>query len=174
MDQLKIGKFLAALRKEKQMTQEQLAEQLSVARRTVSRWETGINLPDVDILMELSDFYDVELREILDGERRLQDMDSKTEDTILKVVEYENELKKRNSKFVIIFSLVGVVSLIVFSIMSEMELSDTFLPGFLKGFTISLTFLALLCSIAHASGTLAKVYKFKKRLFDRRKKGTEA
>lgn len=55
-----------------------------------------------------------------------------------------------------------------------MELSDTFLPGFLKGFTISLTFLALLCSIAHASGTLAKVYKFKKRLFDRRKKGTEA
>lgn len=56
MDQLKIGKFLAALRKEKQMTQEQLAEQLSVARRTVSRWETGNNLPDVDMLMELSDF----------------------------------------------------------------------------------------------------------------------
>jgi len=58
--------------------------------------------------------------------------------------------------------------------MSEMELSDTFLPGFLKDFTISLTFLSLLFSNAHVSGTLAKVYKFKKRMFGRRKKGTEA
>lgn len=171
MNQLKIGKFLAALRNEKQMTQEQLAEQFSVARRTISRWETGSNLPDVDILIELSDFYGVDLREILDGERRSQDMDRKTEDTVLRVAEYENEVKKRNSKFVIFFSLVGVVSLIVFSILGEMDLPATFSIGFFKGFTLSLTFLALLFSIAHASGTLAKVYKFKKRALNRSKKG---
>ena len=132
MNQLKIGKFLAALRNEKQMTQEQLAEQFSVARRTISRWETGSNLPDVDILIELSDFYGVDLREILDGERRSQDMDRKTEDTVLRVAEYENEVKKRNSKFVIFFSLVGVVSLIVFSILGEMDLPATFSIGFFK------------------------------------------
>ena len=70
MDPVKIGKFLQQLRKEKGLTQEQLSEQLSVTRRTVSRWETGSNMPDLDILIELSDFYEVDLREILSGERK--------------------------------------------------------------------------------------------------------
>ena len=70
MDLMKIGKLLQELRREKELTQEQLAEQLGVARRTVSRWETGSNMPDLDVLMELSDFYDVGLREILNGERK--------------------------------------------------------------------------------------------------------
>lgn len=47
MNQAKIGKFLAELRKENGMTQEQLAEKLNVARRTISRWETGNNMPDI-------------------------------------------------------------------------------------------------------------------------------
>ena len=51
MDLMKIGTFLQELRKEKGLTQEQLAEQLGVARRTVSRWETGANMPDLDILV---------------------------------------------------------------------------------------------------------------------------
>ena len=74
MDLMKIGSMLQELRKEKGMTQEQLAEQLSVARRTVSRWETGSNMPDLDILIELSDLYDVDLREILSGERKSEKM----------------------------------------------------------------------------------------------------
>ena len=56
MDLVKIGAFLQALRKEKGLTQEQLAEQIGVSRRTVSRWETGSNMPDLDVLMELSDY----------------------------------------------------------------------------------------------------------------------
>ncbi len=48
MDQAKIGRFLSELRKEKKITQELLAEKLGIARRTVSRWETGSNLPDID------------------------------------------------------------------------------------------------------------------------------
>lgn len=50
MNLVKIGKMLQTLRKEKGMTQEQLAEKLGVARRTVSRWETGSNMPDLDVL----------------------------------------------------------------------------------------------------------------------------
>ena len=62
MDQKKIGLFLKELRKEKELTQSQLAEHLNVSDRTVSRWETGTNLPDLSVLVELADFYDVDIR----------------------------------------------------------------------------------------------------------------
>lgn len=58
------------------MTQEQIAEQFSVSSRTVSRWENGNNMPDLDILIEISDYYEVDLREILDGERKSEDMNN--------------------------------------------------------------------------------------------------
>ena len=57
MDQIKIGAFLKVLRKEKNLTQEQLAEQLGVSGRTVSRWETGNNMPDISLLVEIAEFY---------------------------------------------------------------------------------------------------------------------
>ncbi len=69
MDQKKIGEFIKNLRKEKGLNQEQFAEQFGVNRRTVSRWETGANLPDLDILVEMADCYGVELRQLLNGER---------------------------------------------------------------------------------------------------------
>ena len=55
MDQVKIGSFIKELRKEKGLTQEQLAEQFQVSRRTISRWENGSNLPDLDLLIEMAD-----------------------------------------------------------------------------------------------------------------------
>ena len=70
MDQKKVGSFLRELRKEKQLTQEQLAERFGVTNRSVSRWETGSNMPDLSILVELADFYDVDIRDIIDGERK--------------------------------------------------------------------------------------------------------
>ena len=95
MDQQKIGRFLKELRKEKSLTQEQLAEQFHISRRTVSRWETGNNLPDLDILIELSDYYNVELRELLDGERKSEKMDKELKETVLKVADYSNEEKQK-------------------------------------------------------------------------------
>ncbi|WP_243033603.1 helix-turn-helix domain-containing protein, partial [Blautia obeum] len=59
MDQVKIGNFLKKLRKEKGITQEQLAEILNVSGRTVSRWETGNNMPDISILVDIADYYDI-------------------------------------------------------------------------------------------------------------------
>ena len=70
MDQQKIGEFLKTLRKDKNLTQEELADKMNVSRRTVSRWETGSNLPDLSILVELADLYDVDMREIFNGERK--------------------------------------------------------------------------------------------------------
>lgn len=69
MDTVKIGKFLAALRHEKALTQEQLGERLGVTNKTVSRWETGSYLPPVEMLQALSGFYEVSINEILSGQR---------------------------------------------------------------------------------------------------------
>ena len=98
MNQQKTGEFLKHLRKEKSLTQEQLAEQFYVSSRTVSRWETGNNMPDLDMLIELADFYNVDIREIIDGERKSENMDNETKDTLKKVAEYAVEEKERRRK----------------------------------------------------------------------------
>lgn len=95
MNQKKTGEFLKQLRKEKGLTQEQLAEQFSVSGRTVSRWETGSNMPDLSILVELADYYEVDIREIIDGERKSEIMNQETKETLQKVVEYSTEEKKQ-------------------------------------------------------------------------------
>ena len=92
MNQQKIGEFLKHLRNDKGLTQEQLAEHFYVSSRSVSRWETGRNMPDLEMLIELADFYDVEIREIIDGERKSENMDNENKDTLKKVVEYSNKL----------------------------------------------------------------------------------
>ena len=93
MDQKKIGLFLKELRKEKTLTQSQLAEQLNVSDRTVSRWETGTNLPDLSILVELADFYDIDICEIIDGERKSENMNVEMKDTLMKAAQYATEDK---------------------------------------------------------------------------------
>ncbi len=105
------------LRNEKKITQEQLAEILGVSGRTVSRWETGTNLPDLSILMQISEYYDVEIKEILNGKKKSENMDSELKETLLKVADY-NELERRraakagNLSFSIMF-LVCVVTIVV-------------------------------------------------------------
>ena len=74
MDQKKIGNLLKKLRSEKGLTQEQLAEILNVSNRTVSRWETGSNMPDISLLVEIADFYDISIPEIINGERKSEKM----------------------------------------------------------------------------------------------------
>jgi len=69
MDQAKIGRFIAALRKEKSLTQEALGEKLGVTNKTVSRWENGNYLPDAEMLLLLSEEFDVTINELLTGQR---------------------------------------------------------------------------------------------------------
>ena len=97
MDTKKIGAFLKQCRKEKNLTQEQLAEKFGVSARTVSRWETGINMPDLSILVQLAEYYDVEMRELLDGERS-QTMNKEMKETLDKVVVYEGWVKQKALK----------------------------------------------------------------------------
>ena len=69
MDQMKIGRFIAALRKERDLTQEQLGEKLGVTNKTVSRWENGNYMPDVEMLSLLSKEFGVSINELISGER---------------------------------------------------------------------------------------------------------
>lgn len=73
MDQMKTGKFIAILRKETGMTQEQLGKKLGVTNKTVSRWEKGNYMPDVEMLSLLSKEFGVSMNEIISGERLLAD-----------------------------------------------------------------------------------------------------
>lgn len=96
MDVKKMGGFLKTLRKERGLTQEQLAETLYVSGRTVSRWETGTSMPELDILIQMAEFYDVELKEILDGERKGEAMNQELQETLYKVADY-NKLEKEKA-----------------------------------------------------------------------------
>ena len=100
---MKFGKFLKELRKERGLTQEQLAEQFDVSRRTVSRWETGNNMPDLDILIEIADYYEVDLRELIDGERKSEKLNEDLRETLSKAAEYsaeeKNSKRKKMNKF---------------------------------------------------------------------------
>ena len=68
MDNAKIGKLIYQLRQEKEMTQLQLAEQLNISDKAVSKWERGLGCPDVSLLPELSQIFNVDLEKLLAGE----------------------------------------------------------------------------------------------------------
>ena len=114
MDQKKVGLFLKTLRKEKNITQEVLAETLNVSSRTVSRWETGSNMPDISLLVELSEFYQVSIPEIINGERKSEKMNQETKDTAIKMAEYsKNELNTEKRKIISVLLMIFGVFIII-------------------------------------------------------------
>lgn len=88
MDLIKTGHFLAELRHERKLTQEQLGEILGVTNKTVSRWENGNYLPPVEMLQILSEYYAVSINEILSGERvvKIDDYKEKAEENLKSVL----------------------------------------------------------------------------------------
>ena len=94
IDQVKIGSFLKELRKKKELTQEQLAEKFGVSSRSVSRWENGNTMPELGILVELADYYEVDIKEIIDGERKSESMKKEEKETLQKVADYAEAEKK--------------------------------------------------------------------------------
>ena len=160
----KVGTLIKEARISADLTQEQLAEKMNVSRRSVSRWETGSNLPDLDLLIEMADFYQVDLRELLNGERKSEQMNPEMKETLLQAAEYANEDKKRISKTVLIYLSLGILALIVHTVLDFLSLEGTFWLSFAKGGCTGLMFWALLMGILHTTGSLTKVKAFKKRL----------
>ena len=83
----KVGNFIAELRKEKGLTQEKLGEQLGVSGKTISKWERGVNAPDIALLNSLSTILGVDIKEILNGERKAEkNLSKKRKKLIIKII----------------------------------------------------------------------------------------
>ena len=115
MDQKKIGLFLRELRNEQNLSQEQLAEEFGVSSRSISRWENGNTMPDISIIIELADFYDVDIREIIHGERKSENMDKELKDTLVTVADYTNN---ENGKIMQSAVNMAIVTSIIFLILT--------------------------------------------------------
>lgn len=74
MNPSKIGKFISELRKERNMTQQDLGDLLGINGKSVSKWERGINCPDISILKEIAGIFDISVEELLDGERKQKEI----------------------------------------------------------------------------------------------------
>lgn len=96
MDQIKIGKFISQMRKEKGLTQKQLGEELLISDKTVSKWETGKGLPEVSLMLPLCEKLGININELLTGERIPdEDYKKKAEENIMDIMrEKEENIKK--------------------------------------------------------------------------------
>ena len=114
MDQLKIGKFIAECRKEKDLTQIQLAEKIGITDKAISKWERGIAMPDSSIMLELCDILGISVNELLNGEKiNMENNNQKNEEILL---EMAKELEKKNKTIwssmwaIMIVSIAGLLA----------------------------------------------------------------
>lgn len=110
MNQERIGKFIATCRKEKKITQSDLAEQLGVTDRSVSNWETGKNMPDLSLFKPLCEILGITINELLSGERLNQEKyQEKLEENIVNTIDYSTKkFNKYNGVISLLFILFGL------------------------------------------------------------------
>lgn len=116
MDYEKIAKFLVELRSEKKLTQEALSKVLCVDRGTISKWERAVYLPSIEMLVKISEFYDVTVNELVYGARKTKD-NAKDVDNVSIAVMKENVRKVRKLTIffsTIIFLLIAIMPFIYF------------------------------------------------------------
>ena len=111
MDVVKIGKFIAKKRKEKNMTQEQLAEKLGVTSKTISRWENGNYMPDISLLKPISEELGITLNDLLSGEKvEKEEYQEKSEENIINTLEYSNKkINEKNNVIGILIIIFGII-----------------------------------------------------------------
>ena len=113
MDPIKVGRFIANLRKEKGLTQEELAEKINVSNKTISKWEVGINVPDTNCLYELSKVFDIPTQDILNG-GEIQNNDENN-DSIKNGINFYNRLFIKKITRIVLLVIIGIVA--IFSIL---------------------------------------------------------
>lgn len=152
MDQIKIGRFIAEMRKEKGYTQEQLGEILGVTNKTVSRWETGSYMPDVETLFLLSKEFDVSINEIVAGERLDTEDFKKTADenlaaalndsafSLKEKTDFFKKKWKREHIFTFALSFIAWATLII---ALKLQNAETYLIGTVGGLVATLFYIVL-------------------------------
>ena len=114
MDNKKFGDFIKELRKEKQLTQKELGEKLNITDKAISKWERGLSFPDIAVLKDLAEFFEIDISELLNGERwKKQEID--IEKAIKEAIEnYKNIEEKKKEKVQKVKKRIGVISIIIF------------------------------------------------------------
>ena len=158
MDQIKIGTFLKLLRKEKNLTQEQLAEQLGVSNRTVSRWENGNNMPDISLLSEIAEFYDVSIPELIYGERKSENMREEAKEVAETMSDYAKAEKETLVKSIRNMSLIGLIALIIYMVLGRTSVYDrNNLFRYVYGISEALIYVTVLVFPLYTTGLLSKI-----------------
>ncbi len=169
MDQEKIGGFIKTLRNEKEMTQAELAEVFHVSNKAISRWETGKNMPDISILIELAEFFGVDISEILAGEKKGITSHASEEhqneertknvtenDVIHQVADYANQDKSSLLKWIRRASIAGVILMLIALILSTVCL-EARLHVFLIDICLLVSFIIMLIIALYTNGRLEKL-----------------
>lgn len=123
MEQIKIGKLIAKMRREKNMTQRQLADALSISDKTVSKWECGKGLPEVSLMLPLCEVLQITVNDLLTGERVSEgDYRKKAEENMMNLMKENEENKKHMVLSVIcgVITVIAVCSLVVIASFIEM------------------------------------------------------
>ena len=167
MDQQKVGQFLKELRNEKSVTQAELAEVLGVSNRSISRWENGITMPDFDLLIEMANYYDVEVGEILDGKRKENCMDKEMEKLMLQIADYNNVERKFFSKRMCIMFAVAIAGMVVFAVIDILGLSEIEPYNAIGSIALGFVLGTLLTGLLYSSKYIAKIREAKIRLAKR-------
>ena len=119
MNQVKIGKFIAQCRKEKNMTQAELAEKLNITDRAISKWEPGKGMPDSSIMLELCDELDISVNELLSGEMiRMDNYNKVAEENFIKFQKEKEDSDKR-----LLFTEIIIGSIVTISFLLMIFLS---------------------------------------------------
>lgn len=114
MNQIEIGKFIAKCRKEKKLTQAQLAEQLNITDRAVSKWETGKNMPDSAIMLELCKILGITVNELLSGEEiEMENYEKKADENLIALKRKDEHNKKKNIIISVLFSATLFIGIMV-------------------------------------------------------------
>jgi transcriptional regulator with XRE-family HTH domain len=158
VDQIKIGTFLKLLRKENNLTQEQLAEQLGVSNRTVSRWENGNNMPDISLLSEIAEFYDVSIPELIYGERKSENMREEAKEVAETMSDYAKAEKETLVKSIRNMSLIGLIALIIYMVLGRTSVYDrNNLFRYVYGISEALIYVTVLMFPLYTTGLLSKI-----------------
>ena len=160
MNQKKIGSFLKELRNEKGITQEQFAEVLGVSGRTVSRWETGSNMPDISLLVEIADFFDVSIPEIINGERKSEKMNEEVKEVAEALSDYATTEKETLIKNVRTHSIIGSIAVLVYIVLELTGLKyEHVLFENISLYCETLAPVIVFMIMAHTTGLLNKMSK---------------
>ena len=115
MEQEKIGKFIAKLRREKNMTQIDLADKLGITDRAISKWENGRGMPDLSLMKQLCDELGITVNELLSGEKLdKRDYQERLEENIINTIDYTNKKIKKTKKIYLIILLVVLIFISIF------------------------------------------------------------